>query len=337
MSVKQSMREMLPEVEQALKVVINRNLADPFAELRGMLAYHMGWEGQGAGPEAQGKRIRPMLVLLGAQSAGGDWHRAIPAAAAVELLHNFSLIHDDIQDQSLLRRNRPTVWSKWGVAQAINAGDVMYTLAFMAMHGLKETVSVDAALDGEHVLLETCLHLTQGQYLDLSYESKPLLPETAYWPMVAGKTAALLGACIELGALTAGASLAQREAYREFGNALGLAFQVQDDWLGIWGDAAMTGKSTDSDLVSGKKSLPVLYSLNKGGMFARRWNQGPVHAEDVPELVLFLEQDGAGEYTLQQAERLTAQALDALKRAAADSDQTADLRELAAVLLERKN
>lgn len=170
MAVNPLMQEMLPEVELALRQVVDGTVNPRVPELRSMLTYHMGWEGEGAGPEAQGKRIRPLLVLLSTQAAGGDWREALPAAAAVELLHNFSLIHDDIQDRSELRRGRPTVWVKWGIAQAINAGDVMFTQAFHALQNLDRSLPADATLEALRVLQQVCLQLTEGQYLDLSYE-----------------------------------------------------------------------------------------------------------------------------------------------------------------------
>jgi geranylgeranyl diphosphate synthase type I len=335
MMLKQAMDLMLPAVEEELKLVVGRTTADHYPQLRGMLTYHMGWEGEGAGPEAQGKRIRPLLVLLCAQACGADWHSALPAAAAVELIHNFSLIHDDIQDQSPLRRSRPTVWVKWGQAQAINAGDVMFTQAFVALNDLARTVSPDTALEAGRILQQTCLRLTEGQYLDISYETRADLGLVDYWPMIGGKTSALLACCAELGALAGGAGAERRADFREFGFSLGLAFQVLDDWLGIWGDAAMTGKSTDSDLVSGKKSLPVLFALAKNGTFARRWAQAPIQPQDVPGVVRLLEAEGAQEFTLAEAERLTGRALDALQRAA--PVQADPLRELTGVLLTRKH
>ncbi len=338
---------MRPAVEAGLQAFIDRSLkADylgPDSELRSMLAYHMGWEGEGAGPEAQGKRIRPLLVLLCAEAAGGDWRAALPAAEAVELLHNFSLIHDDIQDNSPLRHRRPTVWVKWGAAQAINAGDVMFTLAFLALQDLAGMLPPEHVLLASRILQQTCLRLTEGQFLDISYESQPVLPEDVYWPMIGGKTSALLACCAELGALVAGADEACRAAFREYGHSLGLAFQVLDDWLGIWGDVALTGKSAESDLVSGKKTLPVLYALSKEGPFARRWLQGKITPDEVPVLASMLEEEGAYAYSLETAGRLTVQAERALQeavalsRTACPSDASRALEALTGALLKRKH
>ena len=328
---------MRPAIEAALQAFIDRHLPACYPELRTMVTYQMGWEGEGAGPDAQGKRIRPLLVLLSAQAANGDWQQALPAAVAVELLHNFSLIHDDIQDNSLLRRNRPTVWVKWGAPQAINTGDVFFTLAFLSIQDLISIRSAQEVLLASRILQDTCLSLMQGQYLDISYESRPVISMDAYWPMISGKTSALLACCCELGALIAGAGEDRRAAFRNYGNALGLAFQVLDDWLGIWGDASVTGKSAASDLVSGKKTLPVLYGLAQAGAFARRWVQGGIAPEEVPQLADMLQEEGAYAFTLETAERLTQQAMDALGQAGVGPDDKQTIQELTDLLLRRKN
>jgi geranylgeranyl diphosphate synthase type I len=329
-----------PQIESELRAAVDQHISPRTPELRQMLAYHMGWEGEGSGPAAQGKRIRPLIVLLcaGASGAsGGSWDCALPAAAAVELIHNFSLIHDDIQDQSPLRRGRPTVWVKWGIAQAINAGDTMFTLAFTALTRLQETATPALALQAHGLLEQVCLDLTHGQYLDISYEKRTDLTVDDYWPMVEGKTAALLAGCAELGGLSGGADPRAQAEFRRFGRCLGLAFQALDDWLGLWGDAALTGKSTDSDLVAGKKTLPILYGLGRNGPFARRWNAGPIPPEEAPSVARMLAEEGAREYTQQAADDLNRQALQALDAAAAPGDLKDALVELSARLLQRRS
>lgn len=301
--------EMLPLIEQELKRCTANANDVGLEELHQMLAYHLGWEGEDTGVKARGKRIRPMLVLLSNIASGGDWKQALPAAAAVELVHNFSLIHDDIQDNSPLRRGRPTLWKKWGVPQAINAGDSMFALAHLALHPLNNSVDSETEIKIALVLRMACLTLTQGQYLDLAYESKGNLTTDSYWPMVRGKTASLIAACSELGALVAGKDDKIVSAYREFGEYLGFAFQIYDDLLGIWGNASITGKSAESDLLTGKKSLPVLYALEQNGEFASRWMQNNITVEDVPTLADLLEADGAKEYAQVSARRLTEQAM----------------------------
>lgn len=335
-----SLEKLAPRYRQAIEEELQRVLSQANGEglegLHHMLAYHLGWEGQGAGEEARGKRIRPLLLLLACAAAGGQWQRALPAAAAVELVHNFSLIHDDIEDNSPLRRGRATVWSIWGVPQAINAGDAMFTLANLAMLRLQDACSAPLAIQALQVIQDTSLDLTQGQYLDLAYESRGDLTLDAYWPMVKGKTAALLAACTEIGALVAGASSERRTAYRQFGSSLGLAFQVQDDLLGIWGDVAFTGKSAQSDLLSGKKSLPVLYGLSRQGPFAERWSRGEITPEELPALAAQLEREGARDYTQATANTLTGQSLHALEAAEPQGEAGEALVDLAHRLLRRK-
>ena len=328
-------RTMLEAVEDELRQVVARANGSSLENMHLMLAYHLGWEGEGSGRAASGKRVRPLLLLLVCSAAGGEWRKALPGAAAVELVHNFSLIHDDIQDNSPLRRGRPTVWKKWGIPQAINTGDAMFTLAQLAVLNLEKTTSPAVALKAAQILNETSLQLTQGQYLDMHYEARGDLNLDAYWPMISGKTAALLTACTQIGALAAGAEPDIVNAYRQFGRALGLAFQAEDDMLGMWGEPALTGKSTESDLVQGKKSLPVLYGLSQGGSFARRWAKGPIREEEALRWAEELTKEGAREFTQEHAGRLTQQALQALDEARPQGEAGEKLRELAHQLLNR--
>jgi geranylgeranyl diphosphate synthase type I len=305
----------LNAIEDSLRQAVSRANTFGNSTLHDMLAYHMGWKASGKGSEVRGKRIRPLLLLLSCSAAGGDWSRALPGATAVELVHNFSLIHDDIEDHSPLRRGRKTVWKKWGIPQAINAGDAMFALAHLEAIRLAETVDVSICLKAVEILQYTCFHLTQGQYLDLSYESRKDLTVDDYWPMVEGKTAALISASTQLGALAASGDDHMSEIYRQFGRMIGLAFQVQDDLLGIWGNASITGKSIHSDLVTGKITLPVLYGLSQGGEFASRWRQGQIHPEEVPQITHLLELSGAKEFAHTQVTRLLDEAIATFKQA----------------------
>jgi geranylgeranyl diphosphate synthase type I len=327
---------MLPALELEMQRVVELARGEAQEEFYRMLAYHMGWTGEGAGSGATGKRIRPLLLLLSCAAAGSNWRRALPAGAAVELLHNFSLIHDDIEDNSDMRRSRPTVWKIWGIPQAINAGDAMFTLAQTVLLRLVETTSLETAIEAALIFQRTSLELTRGQYLDISYESRTDLTLEDYWPMVSGKTAALIAACTELGAVSAGCSAHSRSAYKDFGFNLGLAFQASDDLLGIWGDSTNTGKSTASDLLSGKKSLPVLYGLGLNGEFARRWRGGPITVSEVEGIARQLESEGARDYTLEAAACLTDKALHALSQANPTGEAGDELTRLAHQLLNRK-
>ena len=226
-----------------------------------MMHYHLGWVDAAGQPAqaASGKRLRPLLCLLACQSTGGPWPQALPVAVAVELLHNFSLIHDDVEDGDAERRHRPTVWKVWGVPQAINAGDGMFALAHQALQKLAAEDDILVALY-QH-LDAACLALCHGQFLDMSFETRLDVTVADYVHMVLGKTASLFAAAVEMGALLGVDGPATAARYRAFGIELGLAFQIRDDVLGIWGDPALTGKPAANDLRQRKKSWPVLHAL----------------------------------------------------------------------------
>jgi geranylgeranyl diphosphate synthase type I len=326
---------MRPAIESEMQRIVAMLGTGHFDEFRGMMAYHLGWEGEGVGGRARGKRIRPILALISTAAAGKNWEKAIPASVAVELIHNFSLIHDDIEDQSDYRHGRKTVWSIWGEGQAVNTGDCMFTLAFKAV--IQSGASCENVISAVDLLQETCVLLTKGQFLDMAYEQKDNLPLDAYWHMVGGKTAALLACSAAIGATLTGAKSERIKTLREFGWNLGLAFQAQDDWLGIWGDTVMTGKSTESDLMSGKKGLPVLLGLLNNGEFKRRWVNRPFRPDEIPELAGILIDEGIQIKVEEEAAKYTHLANEALDKLDLHNDAYYALHELADGLLSRKN
>jgi geranylgeranyl diphosphate synthase type I len=329
---KEWIAELLTAIEEELKAQVYRL---PAGEMRDMLTYHMGWTGEGSGPEAQGKRIRPLLTVLTCTGTGGNWHHALPAAAAVELVHNFSLIHDDIEDYSDLRRGRKTVWKEWGMPQAVNAGDLMFTLSRISILDLSQFIPAERVLKAVSCLDRACESLKYGQFLDLDYETRKHIGVDDYWKMISGKTAALTSCSTKMGGLVSGAEQCVLAGLAGYGQHLGLAFQVVDDWLGIWGDATKIGKSTESDLVSGKKTLPVLFGLEKSGEFAEIWQQGVGVPDASQALAGMLESLGAQEYTLQQAEIHTQKALHMLEKAVSDPETLQILKDLTLDLLTR--
>jgi len=330
------LKPLLSHIELELQKQVSRLDQPRSKNFHEMLTYHMGWTGEGAGPEATGKRIRPLLVLLTTASCEADWQSALPAAAAVELVHNFSLVHDDIQDNSPKRRGRDTTWVKWGAPMAINAGDALFVMSNQAIIDLKNSYPAEIVVKAAEVLHNTCLELTRGQFLDMSYEERKDLGVEDYWPMISGKTSALLSACCHIGALLGGADEDKQEAYRSFGHFLGLAFQVQDDILGIWGDEKATGKSVASDLVEGKNSLPVLAGLRKKGKFAERWAQGPIKPEEVEELARVLaSEDGYG-FAKEASIQMTDMAINSLREVDPQGEAGEALFELANKLLNRE-
>jgi geranylgeranyl diphosphate synthase type I len=232
--------------------------------LYAMMAYHLGWVDQEfrPAPGDGGKKLRGLLCLLACAAAGGDAATALPLAAAVELLHNFTLVHDDIQDRSALRRHRPTVWTLWGIGQAINVGDGLYALARLALARLPQRgVPADLTLALATEAERTLLHILEGQFLDLSFEADWAATAPVYERMIGGKSASLIAYCLEAGGRLGGASEAQAAALRRCGRAIGLGFQVRDDVLGIWGEPVVTGKPPAGDLRARKKSLPVLLAM----------------------------------------------------------------------------
>ncbi|HKF76283.1 MAG TPA: polyprenyl synthetase family protein [Candidatus Dormibacteraeota bacterium] len=223
-----------------------------------MAAYHMGWADRSGRPQeaAPGKLVRPSLCLWACQAAGSDPAVALPLAAAVEWVHNFTLIHDDIQDGDRERRHRETVWSIWGTAQGINAGDALHAVAFERL--LAPGPRAARRLRAGRVLARAVRQVVEGQCLDLAFEGRLDVGPPAYLRMARAKTGALLGASIEAGALVGGSAAALARRLHRAGELLGLAFQVRDDWLGIWGEPALTGKSRDCDLGRRKVTYPVV-------------------------------------------------------------------------------
>lgn len=306
----------------------------------GMMQYHMGWRTMELAPENlyNGKKIRPILLLLTCEAEGGDWHQAIPAAAAIELLHNFSLIHDDIQDVSDTRRGRLTNWKIWGEAQAINTGDAIFASAQLAMARLSDR-GVDPAIVVQALkrLNETCILLTQGQFRDMSFETRNDVKVDEYTQMIRGKTAVLVALSAELGALIAGANKATVSHYHQFGLDTGLAFQVIDDILGIWGDEAEIGKSASSDIMTKKKSIPVLHGLEHSEALRTHYQLSSETAGFVETTISLLDSVGSRAYAEQLAESYTASAFHHLESATPEGEAGQALIELANMLLARNS
>jgi geranylgeranyl diphosphate synthase type I len=325
--------QFLPAIETEMRRAVAPSNDPTMTMFYGMLHYHLGWADAAFRPEQfdAGKRIRPMLTLLCCEASGGEWHSALPAAAAVELLHNFSLIHDDIEDSDPVRRGRPTLWKQWGVAQAINAGDGLYTIAHTTLNGLSAYgLPAERILAARQRFDRACVALTQGQHLDLGFESRSGVTEAEYSRMIYGKTAALIEASCGLGALVNGSPLAAH--YEDYGRELGLAFQIQDDVLGIWGDPQVTGKPAGNDLRHHKKSLPVAYALDHSEHLGRLYGRDVV---DVAAVMAELDRTGAREYAENLAAQHHWQALSALEATRQDNTATQALRNLANQLLRR--
>ena len=319
-------------------------LAQRTSPLYDMMRYHLGWvdaQGRPTG-EGGGKALRPTLCLLACQAVGGDYRTALPAAAALELIHNFSLIHDDIEDRSPERRHCPTVWWQWGVPQAINAGDAMHALGRLALLRLEERdVLSTKVLRAARMLDEACLRLCQGQYLDISFQDRLDIGVDAYLEMIGGKTASLIESALCIGALLGTDGEEVIERFRRCGRNLGLAFQMRDDVLGIWGEDEIIGKSSATDIQEKKKSLPIIYALEKATGQARAelvgiYNKASLEAEDIAVVRGILDALGAQMYVQVKAQDYYRQALAELDGLGLSSPAQEELRNLAAFLVERE-
>lgn len=334
---KQLSQQMRQAVTAEMKAVLNATEAQPDL-FHGMMHYHMGWRDEQLQPAEvnAGKQIRPVICLLACQAAGGSWQQAVPAAAAIELLHNFSLIHDDIEDASPTRRGRRTLWTIWGTEQAINAGDAMFALAHLALNRLVDRgVAAETAVHALRRFDETCVRLTQGQHADMDFETRDEVTVEEYLAMITGKTAVLLSLCTELGALIARADEATVHHYAQFGLNLGLAFQVIDDILGIWGDEALIGKSASTDILTKKKTLPVLYGLSQNGALRQLYQQETTDPVFVQEAIRVLDSTGARDFATERAADYSQTALQHLDAAAPSGPAFAALNQLSDMLLKR--
>ena len=288
-----------------------------------LLRYHLGWVDQEGGPMdtalTQGKALRPTLCLFACNALADDYSKAVPAAAAVELIHNFSLVHDDIQDQDVERRHQPTVWHLWGIPKALWSGNAMQCTGDLSLLSADaQDVSPATVLQVSQILTEAYLEMIQGQCLDLNFESRTDIKPNEYLYMIACKTGALIRSALQIGALLATEDQAAMKAFAEFGNHLGQAFQIRDDYLGIWGDQATLGKATDSDIRRRKKSYPVVFALEKASGRAmedllRIYEQEELEEDDVQRVMAVLDEVGSRENSQRLTEAAAARALEALK------------------------
>ena len=336
------------QILERYRTEIDDELRSIFAQraspLYDMMRYHMGWiDADGRPLEGEGgKALRPTLCLLACQAVGGDYRITLPVAASLELIHNFSLIHDDIEDQSPQRRHRPTVWWLWGVPQAINAGDAMYALARWALLRLEDRgVTPPKVLRAARILDETCLRLCQGQYLDISYQDRLDIGVDAYLEMIGGKTASLIESALWVGAMLGTDDETVIERFRQCGRGLGLAFQMRDDVLGVWGEEMATGKSAATDIQEKKKSLPIIYALEKAtghekAQLVRLYHKESLESEDVAQVRKILDALGAQGYVQGKAREHCRQALAELDGISLRSPAQEELRTLAAFLVERE-
>lgn len=323
-------------VRDELKEIISRTPTS----LRSILRYHLGWENEKgyARQGKSGKFVRSILHLLSCRAVGGDIAHVLPSAAAVEFVHNLSLIHDDIQDKSPERRGRPTVWKLWGKSQAINIGDFMFALAALALVKLKDNgVPSEEIVHSFHLLAKACKELCEGQYLDIEFENRVDITVEDYLNMIRKKTAALIAASTSMGAYLGGGGEKVQHFY-QFGEALGMAYQIRDDMLGIWGMKESTGKSIEEDLRQRKKTLPVVYALRESkdkAKLERLYSQRHLEGRDVPIVVGILDQSGARDHAQNLVQQFCHRALEELEASGVERNRQAPLKQITHFLAER--
>ncbi|MGW2557885.1 family 2 encapsulin nanocompartment cargo protein polyprenyl transferase [Streptomyces sp. NPDC001514] len=324
------------------RTAVNPRLRDTVESLPGSIRrvamYHFGWEHADGTPAAgsAGKAIRPALVLAATRALGGDPQQAVRAAAAVELAHNFTLLHDDVIDEDPTRRHRPTAWTVFGTPDAIIAGDAMLALALRLIAEDRHPASAAASARLAACVIELCA----GQQADCAFEQRGphevSLDECV--AMATAKTGALLGCACALGALYAGADEEEIAAMDAFGREAGLAFQLIDDLIGIWGDPERTGKPAGADLAAHKKSLPVVAALSSGteagAQLAELYAQ-PMDTRTVRRAAEAVDRAGGRDWAQLQAADRMARAVQQLSRAVPDLAAAGDMLSLAEFVTRR--
>lgn len=306
--------------------------------MRRIAGYHLGWwDRTGAHVSSDGgKAIRPTLVLLSAAVVGGSPRESVPAAVAVELVHNFSLLHDDVMDGDLTRRHRPTAWSVFGIGSAILAGDALLTLALDVL----ASSGHPAAGAAMRTLSAAVQELVDGQWSDMEFEHQSTVELPDCESMATNKTAALIGGACALGAMFGNAKPEQVGHLRAFGEQLGLAFQHVDDLLGIWGRPKRTGKPVFSDLRNRKKSLPVVAALTSDSEAGRELadlyaRTAPPSDEELARVADLVDLAGGRAWSESQADELVARAVRRLEELGPTTPAAAELTDLANHLIHR--
>jgi len=339
--------DRLPDIFLKYKPYIDRQLRSMVQgrelPLYDMIRYHLGWQDkEGKAIEAHtGKYLRATLCLLGCECTGSNFDKALPLAGAIEYIHNFSLIHDDIQDNDRVRRHRPTVWSIWGKPQAINAGSAMSSIAGLAL-GELDRLGVEARkqLDAAAIMDNACLEMLEGQYLDISFEARPEIGLDEYMVMIEKKTSALIRASLMMGA-SLNLDKKSLDPFSLLGSNLGLAFQIKDDILGIWGNDYKTGKPNGSDIRKKKKSFPIVLLLErlnpkKKEILLDIYNSTNMTAEDVALVISWLDEIGARHYSQEKADYYYSRTLESIEALPARGPMKSQFRKVSEFLVKRE-
>jgi geranylgeranyl diphosphate synthase type I len=331
--------EVLFRYRPAIEEEVRKALPDSDSPLDDMLRFALGWTEEGMPTLA--KCVRPTFCLLTCESLGGDMDQCLPVAVALELVHSFSLIHDDIEDGDEMRHHRPSLWTQYGRGPAVLAGAALWTVAYQTLNRSHERgLSAERTLTARRVLNDACREMIEGQHQDLTYELRTDVTLDEYLEMIGRKSAALLGASMELGALVAGADEEESARFAAFGREIGLSFQIRDDVLGIWGEGSATGKPVGADIARKKKSLPIVHAFQQvvgpdrevlRGVYAKP----EVEDDDVYSVLDILSRWNCRYFAQGLAEDYRSRAMDALSRTSIVPEARRGFDELTSFILER--
>lgn len=338
-----SLPSVFERYRSQIDITLRSALDDNNSPAYQILKYALGWVDKSGSriQTQQGKRLRPTLCLLACEATGGTPGQALPAAAALEFIHDFSLIHDEIQDRDETRHHRPTIWTIWGDAKALVAGNILRLVADIAIWDLPDTKNTrNPNLNLAIRLTEAYLEMIEGQYLDLYYEGRHDIAVENYMEMISRKTGALIRCSLVAGALIGTQKPEILQAFDVSGRAFGMVFQIRDDYLGIWGQESATGKPVGADIRRKKNAFPFVYAMSKASKKDKNdllsiYEMPEVGETDVKTALALIEKQGAKEESQDLAKYYTDKALMALTDIKLKPRAKRDIEELAHFLLVR--
>ncbi|HEU0075698.1 MAG TPA: polyprenyl synthetase family protein [Dehalococcoidia bacterium] len=331
--------DILNRHRDAIGREVGRSLAASNSPIDEMLRSYLGWTEQGLPSLA--KCLRPSLCLSACEALGGDTNQALPIATAVELVHNFSLIHDDIEDGDELRHHRPTLWHAYGRQPAVYAGIALWSIANQTLdRALDAGLSAERVLQAHRILNDACIEMIEGQHQDISFEERGDVTLAEYIEMIGRKSGALLGASLKLGALVAGCDEEDLDRFDTFGRELGIAFQIRDDVLGIWGEGSATGKPVGADIARKKKSLPVVHAFQQvvgpdHDVLTEAYAKPDMDDNDINEVLSILQRWNCRYFAQGLAEDHRSRAMSILSRTPISPDARRAFDDLMSFVLER--
>jgi geranylgeranyl diphosphate synthase type I len=332
--------ELLDRYRREVEAEVIRSIPASPEPIFEMVRHQLGWTPDGR--PMLGKCLRPSLCLFVCEMLGGSVAETLPVAVGIELLHNFSLIHDDIEDDDELRHHRPTVWRAYGREPAILAGMALWTLAYQAVDSaIERGADAGRVLSARRLISEACNEIIEGQHMDLSFEQRTDVTLSEYTAMISRKTGALFAASLAIGAVMAGAGDEQAEKLAGFGRELGLAFQIRDDVLGIWGEGTATGKPVGADIAKRKKSLPVIHAFQQvvgpdRDILRGAYAKSELDEKDIDGVLDVLQRWNARYFAQGLAEDHRAKAMAALAQTAVPPSTRFQFDELTSFILERE-